>query len=136
MLKFATRWMLLGYIWNKYHRIIKTLSLYLVLITLIVTLHSEYISYCKAIEQQACNIGFSYIVKWVSVLFVAVVLAAWINFPVKGKTLAKKARLEPSCHAYKEDKFDAIRTKVKLVSRGDRIIQNKPDRCAVLADKT
>lgn len=128
MLKIASRWIFLGYIWSKYHRRIKSLCLCLVLVAIIVSLHSEYISYCEATKQQACNIGLSYIAKWGSALLVVVVVTAWVKFPVTRKTSSKEARLEPPNHTYKEDGFDVIRRKSKLVSRGDRIIQSKPDR--------
>lgn len=128
MMKLIARWGLLAYIWNKHHSAIRIVCLCTFLLLLVVVLHSEYIAYCDVSASISCNASLSYILKWGGILTIVLVAIALLKLRFPQQTSLKVIDNPHRVIQPKSDAFDVIRNKAKLSSRGDRLIQSKPDR--------
>ena len=136
MLKNILRITLIGYIWSRYKTAVISTTGLIVYFWLVGKIHEDYVNYGQLSENTG-YIGVSFVVKWLAIL---AGIAAYIALNVfrfnkagiakKGETNSsnshsdfKTDKSESSNRIRENDPFESIRTKDKLKSKADFIIE-------------
>lgn len=126
MFKHILKYTLLTVVWKRYRvAIIATVFLFMYF-WLVGKIHSDFILYSE-VKDTENHIGFSFFVKWLSYLFGLCIYLAFIF--LKSDASEKKFRqnkIPDSTVASTIDPFESVRSKQKLKSRSDQIIEKYP----------
>jgi len=133
MLQRIFTWTILAAIWKRYGRVLKVLPLLLAGIFIISFIHTDYVRYVEVSENQAL-LHWSFVIKWGLILAVV----AWYWYFVRTSLSTKKHKLNDSVMAksdaknnrqasdeQKSDPFSEIRTKTKLRTRAEIMLEKK-----------
>ena len=101
------------YIWKRYGNQIKRLTLFIIAILSIQVIHNEYLGYCSA-SNSIDWVGTSFVVKWILFCFITLIATCT---PMKVKNDKKLVQ-------DLGDRFDIIKKRDELKSRGDHILDS------------
>ena len=127
MLKSASKWLALTYLWQRYKNHLKPFFAFLAVLLLIIFIHAEYLSYAE-VSGDKSYVGFSFLFKWFAILLAALI---YILFPLRsikkpGRQKKKNAQNAESLKSGdQKDPFNSIRGKGRLRSKADFILEKE-----------
>ena len=133
-----------GLLWRRYKFFIVTLVLTVVSIVLVGQVHQDYIEY-QNLQEQAANVGFSFVIKWIVWACIAIAFYLANHFYnqyrnkqkaqtrpnnalqklMRWKTDKPRQQATENIKSTADDPFDNIRKKDRLRSYADVIIEAK-----------
>ena len=126
MFKQVFRLTFVTFIWKQYKRIIVSTALLFAFLWFVGFAHSEYLEY--ATREGVDNVGSSFFIKWLALILGVAVYFLFHYFAPSRKDLKKKNKESIKVMPLAEgepDPFDEIRSKEKLRTRAEIVIDEK-----------
>ena len=125
MFKQVFRLTFITFVWKKYKRIIASTIFLFAYLWLVGYVHDEYLEIARLQEQN--NIGLSFMVKWLALLSGAVIYLVFNLLGTKSRKNSVRQVPAESDGTEANDPFAELRTRKKLRSKAEMIIEKEID---------
>lgn len=125
MFKPVLKYTFIAFIWKRYKGAILSALLLLLFIFLVIVIHNDYVRYSEATGQQS-RLALSFLLKWSMIIGALFAYLFYIKVLLRVKPKAKPPKSSVSSSA--DDAFSDIRSKDKLRSKADTIIETDQDK--------
>lgn len=120
MFKQVFRLTFITFVWKKYKRIIVSTTVLFMSLWLIGFIHDEYLEFSKL--HNDTNLSLSFVLKWFALLSSVTIYLIFNYLGSKKEKKSKKKAHEPVLTENADDPFAEIRSRKKLRSRAEMII--------------
>lgn len=123
MFKQVFRLTFITFVWKKYKRIIVSTTVLFASLWLIGFIHDEYLEFAKLHNDS--NLGLSFMLKWLALLSTVAIYLIYNYMGSRKEKISKKKVQEAVSDDSADDPFADIRTRKKLRSRAEMIIDKE-----------